>query len=145
VLAEIGKGDRQLIANLITHRAADVDAARFCEAFQARGHRDAVAVDGPVIAGHIADIESHPKLDLPIWRRLDGTRRHRVLDSNRALHRVDDAVELEEKPVAHAADGPPPVIGYFWIDDLAPHRIQCGKRALFIASHEAGIADHIGA
>ena len=135
VLAEIGKGERQLIANLVAHRAADVDAARFREAFQPRGHRDAVAVDGFVIADHIADIEAHPKPDLPVPHRLDEARCHRVLDIDGALHGVDDAVEFDEEAVAHASNGPPPVIGYLWIDDLAPHRVQSGKRALFIASH----------
>src|SRR5438876_2945206 len=145
MLAQIGKGDRQLIAHLVAHRAADVDAARFGKALQPRGNRDAVAIDGFAVAQHIADIDTHAEADLPLGRHIDSAFRHRALDRDRTMDRVDDATEFDQQTVTHRPHGPSAVFEDFRIDDLAPRSVEGGGRPLLIHPHQARIADHVGA
>src|SRR5205085_1222645 len=70
MLAQIGKSDRQLVAHLIAHRTADVDATRFGKALQLRSHGNAVAIDRLTIAQHIAAIDADAKPDLALLQQI---------------------------------------------------------------------------
>ena len=59
---------------------------------------------------------------------------HRPLDFNGAIHRVDDAPELDNCAVAGALDDPAVMHGDGWIDQVASENTQtrheCGPRRL---------------
>ena len=136
MLAQIGKSDRQLVAHLIAHRTADVDATRLGKALQLRSQRNAVAIDRLTIAQHIAAIDANAKPDLALLRHIGGALGHRVLDCDRALHCIDHAGELDEQAVAHRPHGAPAVFENFRIDNLAPDGVESRERSLIVDAHQ---------
>jgi len=58
VLAEIGKPDRQLFADLLAHRVADADLAGGGERLDPRRHVDAVAEHVALVDHDVAEIDA---------------------------------------------------------------------------------------
>ena len=66
--ADIGELHRQLVGDLLMHRAGDADAADFGEPFETRGDVDAVAEQVAVAFDHVADGDADAKAHLPARR-----------------------------------------------------------------------------
>ena len=145
MLAKILEHDRQAIANLVAHRAADVDPAGFGQRFHPRGDGDTVAVDQIAVRDHIAHVDREAKLDAPVGRRIGAPLRHCPLDRDRAAHGIDDAVELDQQAVAHRAHDAAPVLGDLRVDEIVADRSERRQGALLVDPHQPGIADDIGA
>ena len=69
---------------------------------------------------------------------------HRVLHFDRAAHRVDDAAELDERPVAGALDDAPVMHGDGGIDQIAAQRPQPRQDAILVRAGEPAVADDVG-
>src|SRR5262249_14200788 len=100
MLAEIGKPDRQLFANLLAHRGADADLARGGKRLDPRRHIDAVAKHIALVDHDVADIDANAKADALAIRQIGVAVLHPSLYHDGTTHRVDDRSELDQKAVA---------------------------------------------
>src|SRR6202040_906263 len=66
LLAPVVEGETELVAHLVTHHAADADAARGRQGFEAGGDVDAITVDFPTVLDDVAEIDADAELDPPI-------------------------------------------------------------------------------
>ena len=69
---------------------------------------------------------------------------HRLLYSDRAAHRIDDAGKFDQQAVAGGLDDAAPVLGDFWIDQFTPQRCEAFERAFLVRPHQPRIPRHIG-
>ena len=68
---------------------------------------------------------------------------HRPLDFNGAVHRVDDAAELDDRAVARALDNPAVVDRDGRVDQVASERPQPRQNPVLVGSGEPRISDDI--
>jgi len=68
---------------------------------------------------------------------------HRLLYSDRAAHRIDDAGKFDQQAVARGLDHAAFVFVQFGIDQLAPQPPQGRQSAFLIRTHQARIAGDI--
>ena len=68
---------------------------------------------------------------------------HLPLHIDRAAHRIDDAGELDQEPVAGGFDNAAAMFDDPGIDQFAPDRFQRRQRAFLVGAHQPRIADHI--
>jgi hypothetical protein len=61
-----------------------------------------------------------------------------------AAHRVDDAAEFDESPVAGMFDDPAAVLEDPWRDDFPAIGEEAEMGALLVGAHQAGVADDVG-
>ena len=145
MLAQVFERDRQPVAHLISHRAADIDPARLCQAFQPCGDGDAVAINQVTVGDDVAHIDCDAKPDPPVGRQCGAVLGHRALDRQRTAHRIDDAVEFDQQPVTHGAHDTALVLVDLGVDEIATDGLERGQCALFVDPHQSGIADDVGA
>ena len=146
LLAEILERDVEPVADLdlVAHRARHADAARLGQLLQTRGHVHAVAEDVVVLEDHVAEVDADAELD-PAGRRHVGVApRHAALDLDRALHRVGNALELDQQAVAGGLDDAAPVLGDRRVDQLEPVGLEARERAGLVGLHQPAVADHVG-
>ena len=67
-----------------------------------------------------------------------------ALRRDRAAHRVDDAGELDQEPVAGGLDDAAAVLGDHRVGEFAPDRLEGGKRALLVLAHQPRVSGDIG-
>jgi hypothetical protein len=139
----MSSNEKELVAHLITHHAADADPAGLSQSLEPRCDIDPIAVDVAPVLNDIAEIDPHPELDPAIGRHIGVSLRHLALHFNGATHRVDDARKLDEQAVARSLHDPAAVFLDLWIGQLAPKRFQPFVRSLLISSHQARVARHI--
>jgi hypothetical protein len=132
-----------LAFELVADAPSDADSARFGEAFQARRDVDAVAVDVRVFNNHIAGIHPDAELDPAIGWDAGIVLGQFALDIETATHRVDGAVEFQEKTVASGSDQSPVVLRDFRLKQIFHIAGEAAMGPLFIDPHEARIPDHI--
>jgi hypothetical protein len=95
------------------------------EPLQARGDIDAAAHQVAVaLFDHVAEMDADAKFDAPVRPDPSVALDHRSLDFNGAVHRVDDAAELDDVAVAGALDDPTVVHGDGRIDQVTSERPQ---------------------
>ena len=68
---------------------------------------------------------------------------HAALDVDGAAHRVDDADEFHQHPVAGGLDDAAAVLGDLGVDQFLAMRFQLSKRALFVNAHQPAVAGHV--
>ena len=66
-----------------------------------------------------------------------------ALNGERALHRINDAGELDQRPVADQFDDPAMMGGNSGIEDRLAMTFECRQRAGLVGAHHTGIANHI--
>jgi hypothetical protein len=123
-LPTVTSHDRQLVADLIAHHPRDADPARLGERFEASRDIDAVAKDVLVLDDDVAEIYSDPELDPAVLGNAGLAIDHSPLPFGGAAHRVDDARELRQQPVASILDDTARMLGDLRVDKLAEMRTQ---------------------
>ena len=110
-----------------------------------RGDIDAVAHQIAVaLLDHVAEMDADPKFDALVGRDPGVALDHRPLDFNGAVHRVDDAAELDNCAVAGALDDASVVHGDGRVDQVASERPQPRQNPVLVGSGKPRIADHVG-
>jgi len=66
------------------------------------------------------------------------------LDHGSTLDGIDDAGELDERPVAHEFDHATVEFLDRGVDQFATATLQSFERAYLVLAHEAAVANHIG-
>ena len=123
----------------------EANCARLGDAFQPRGDVDAVAHEVAVgLLDHVAEVNADAKLDAPLFGHTGVAFNHRVLDLDRAAHRVDHAAKLDDRPVAGAFDDAAVVHGDGRINEIAAQRSQPRQGAVLVRAGQAAEADHVG-
>src|SRR5262245_22724777 len=89
-------------------------------------------------------MNANAEFDALVWRDLSVTRNHRPLDFDGAIHRIDDAAELDNCTVASAFDDAAMMHGDGRVDQVAPERAQPRQNAVLVGSGKARVADDIG-
>jgi hypothetical protein len=124
------------IADALVNDRGDAHAARVGERLQPRRDIDAVAINIVAVNDHVAQIDADAKLDggCARWQDAAGDG---VLDSDGAFDGVDDAGEIDERPVANQFHDAAVVRLYRRIEELFSEILQRGKRARLVGCHEA--------
>ena len=91
----------------------------------------------------VTEIDADAKFDTRFGRHTGIPLGHLPLHVDRAAHGVDDAGELDQKPVASGFDDAAAVFDDLRIDQFAPDRFQRRERAFLVGAHQPRIADHI--
>ena len=143
LLAPVVKAETELVAHLVAHDAADADAARARQRLEAGGDVDAVAIDVLPVLDDVAEIDADAKLDPPVGRLLDVAQRHLALHVDGAAHRVDDAGELDEQPVAGDPDDAAAVLLDHRVGELAAQHPQPLEGALLVLADKPRVADDV--
>ena len=122
--ADIGELHRQLVGDLLVHRARNTDAADLGEALQSGCDVDAVAQQVAVALDHVADGDADAKGHLPARRigHVAGT--ETLLNIDRAAHRFDRAREFGEHGVSSGIENAAAALG----DEIVGH-LTVGRQA----------------
>ena len=129
---------------MVANRARNANLAGLRQRFQTSRDIDAVAVNITPVPDDVAEVDPHTELDAPRLGDVSVSLGHRLLHLDRAAHRIDDAGELDQEPVAGGFDDAASVLLDLRIAQLAADRLQCGERAFLIHTHQARITRHIG-
>jgi hypothetical protein len=144
MLAQVLKPEIDFVAHLVTHDPADADPARLGQGFQPRRDIDAIAEDVVVVDDDVAEIDADAKLDAALARDTVIAQRHLALQFDRAAHRIDDAREFDQQPVAGRLDNAAAMLGNFGVHQFAPGYLERRERALLVLAHQPRIAGDIG-
>ena len=102
---------------------------------RSRGDIDAVAHQIAVaFLDNVAKMNADAKFDATFGRQARVAFDHGVLDFDGAAHGVDNAAELDERPVAGALNDAPIVHGDGGIDQIATQRAQPGQGSIFVCA-----------
>ncbi len=144
MLADIGKLGLDLAPHLAKSVVGDANAARRGQPLEPCGDVDAIAEEIVAVEDHVAEIDPDPELDAAVGR-IDGVAlRHRLLHRDGTAHRVDDAAELGQHPVACGLDDAALMLGDAGIDQLIAVRLQPRERAFLVLAHQPAVARDIG-
>src|SRR5216684_107534 len=127
LLAEVLVAQCKLVADLFMHF-----------------HGDAVAVDLLAIHHHVAEVHADTKLHSPLGLPCRVFRLERCLDHHGAVNRLHDAGKLRHYAIARRINESPAMLLDEAVDQLAVGG-KSAQRRLFILTHEAAIAEDIGA
>jgi hypothetical protein len=121
------------------------DRAGRGEAFQSDGDIYAVAHQVAVaLFDDVAEVNADAKLDPALRRHAGVALDHSVLHLDRAAHRVHDAAEFDEQPIACALDDATVVHRDRGIDEVASQRPQTSQRTILVGAGQPAEAYNIG-
>jgi hypothetical protein len=109
-----------------------------------RGDIDAVAVNVLLVDDDVAEIDADAELDAALLGDAVIAQRDLVLDFDGTTHRIDDAGEFDQQPVAGGLDDAAAVLGDLGIRQLAPQRRQSRERTFLVVAHQTRVAGDIG-
>src|SRR6516165_8277602 len=130
-------------AQLFADGRGDRYPAGFGQPFEPGSNIDAVAVNIIFLGDNIARIDADAQLQLAVAGGIIAGGQT-ALDSDGAIHRVDGAVELNEEPVALAAEKSTLVQRDRWFDHGSDATGKPDVRAFLVDAHQTAIADDIG-
>ncbi len=124
--------------------ARNADAARSRQRLQPCGDVHPVAIDFPVVAEDVANVDADAK-GHPARRGQLGIVAHQfALHLDRTLHRFHGARELGEDVVSRRIDDASVMLAHVRVDDLAaPFDVADG--GMLVLGHHAAIAAYVGA
>jgi hypothetical protein len=144
LLADVLEGEVEPAGDVFLHPRRDANAAGLRRDFEPRRDIDPIAKDVAVLDNNVALVDADAVFDAPVGRHLGIALGHRALHFDGAAHRIDDAREFDEEPVAGGLDDAAPVLSDLRIAQLAPDRLQRSERAFLVVSHRPRIAGDIG-
>ena len=134
----------ELVAHLVTYDPIDADPARLGQSFESRCDVDTVAIDLAAVLDDVAEIDPDTELDAPLVRHSDVAFGHLLLNLDGATHRIDNAGELDQQPVASRLNNAAAMLLDLWVGKLASQLLQRSESAFFVRSHQTRIASDIG-
>src|SRR5882672_8975287 len=127
--------NNELVLDLLVDSAGDVNTPRLAQGLQPRRDIHAVAEDVILIDDHVAKIDADTILNLLIAGFSKITRRHALLNYDRAAHRFERTVEHGEKAIPHVLDDPSSMLRDSRVDRIAEEALNAGMRSLLILTH----------
>ncbi len=144
LLAAVGEGERQLVADLVMDGAGDGDAARLGQRLEPRRDIDTVAENVAALDDDVAEIYADAEFEAAVGQNLGIARRHRALNGGGAADGGDHALELGQEAVAGGLDQAALMRGDHGLEHRAAMRVERAQRADLVAAHEPAIAHHVG-
>ncbi len=130
------------IADAFVHDRGDANPTGLGERLQPRRDIDAVAVNVVLVDDDVAEVDANANMNRGLaFGQYAG--RDRVLDSNRAFDRVDDARKFDQRPIADQFDDAPVMSGDLWIEETFAELLERRERAGLIGGHQTRIADDV--
>ena len=123
----------------IVHDLRDVDAARLSERVEPCCDIDGVAEDVAVFDEDVVEIDPDAERDPTIGEQRLVQSRNCCTQGGGTTHGLDDALELDEPPVARPSDDMPTEFQDLRLDDFGPQEGQSGEAFGFISRREAAI------
>ena len=142
LVAEVGDREIEFSPRLGQDGARDADAAGLGHRFEARRDVDPVAEDVVAVDDHVAEIDPDAPFDARGGRL--GPIGHRRLPLGGATHRVDDAGELDEQPVAGGLDDAAVMLGNRRIDQPGAQCLHPRQRPFLVRALQLRVARDIG-
>jgi hypothetical protein len=143
LIAHVLEREAQLVLDVVAHGARNADAAGFGQRLEPRRDVDAIAVDIVAVDDDVAEIDPDAEIDAAILAQAGVALGHAALNFDGAAHRVDDAGELDEQPVARGLDDAPLVLGDLAVDQLRAMRLEALERVLLVDAHQPAVADDV--
>ena len=143
--AEVPEAEIEFVLDAVKDDAGNARPARLRHLLQTRRNVHAVAVNVIPIDDDVAEVYSDPQLEPLFFGKIGVAIRHRSLNVGRALHRVDDAGELDQHPIAHQLDDASMMLRDRGVDDFFAVRLEPGERSRLVGAHETAVADDVGA
>ncbi len=143
LLAEIVKGQRQFVADVIARRSRDANRARLGQRFQPGGDVDPIAEQIGAVDDNVANMDADAQPHRLVAVAAGIVRGDRGLHRNGALHGIDRAGEISDDAVAGGVEDPAAMRGDQPIDNGSA-RLQTGERADFIVRHQPAVAGDVG-
>ena len=143
MLAQIGEGEPQLVANLFVRSARNIYAAGLAQRFEPGSDIDAVPQNVITVNNNIANVHSDAKDDLLGCRHRYVPRQHTLLDRYRAPDGVDDARKLKEEPIAGSLDHPPAACLDGGVEKLGTMSLERDHRSDLVGAHQTAVSDYI--
>ena len=140
-LAAVAEGNVDPAADAFVDDRGDADSAGLGKRLQPRGHVDAVAVDVVALDDDVAEVDADAERDSRP-RILRG--RRIALDEKRAVDRIDDAGEFDQRAVADQFDDAAAMLGNRRVEQRLAMPLQGGERPGLVTTHQAGVADDVG-
>ena len=126
MLAGVLEGEIELVAHLVAHHPIYADPARLRQGFEPCRDVHSVTIDVTAILNDVAEIDPDTELNALLFRHSGVAFSHLVLNLYGAPHRVDNACELDEQPVASRLDDAPAMLFDFRVGKLASQLLQRG-------------------
>src|SRR5215813_12205531 len=92
----------------------------------------------------VAEIDADAEFDAALLGDTFVAHCHLALQFDRAAHRIDDAGEFDQEPVAGGLDDAAAMLSDLGLRHFAAQRRQCRVRALLVLAHQPRIASNIG-
>ena len=143
VLADILEGRTDLSRRVFLHALRHAYPARLGDPFEARRDVDAVAKDVAVLFDDVAEIDADPEIQPLIRAHVRIAPSHSLLHLDGAAHRIDDAGELGQQPVARRLDDPAAMLGDAGIEQFAAMAVKAGKGAFVVGAHQPTVAGDV--
>src|SRR5262249_40388169 len=93
---------------------------------------------------HVTQIDPHAENDPRVRGKIEVLLRGSPLNFDSARHRIDDAGELDQRPVAHELDDAAVVPIDQRLNEFAAKRLESGKCASLVQAHQAAVPHHVG-
>src|SRR6202040_3639292 len=105
---------------------------------------DTIAIDVAAVLDDVPEIDPDTELDALLLRHPDVAFGHLLLNLDGATHRIDNAGELDQQPVASRFNNAAAVLLDLRVGKLASQPLQRSESALLVRSHQTRIASDIG-
>ena len=138
------EAEGQLAFDVVVDGVGHHDPAGLGEAFQPHRDIDAVAEDVAILDQDVAEIDADAELQPAAGGLGVIARGHRLLQRHGAAHRVQQAGELGEEPVAAGAGDAAAMVGDLRPDHVAQRCPHAAERALLVALDQPGVAHDVG-
>src|SRR6202011_6249281 len=138
------KREIELVAHLVAYDPIDADPARLGQSFESRCDIDTIAIDVAAVLDDVAEIDPDTELDALLLRHPDVAFSHLLLNLDGATHRIDNAGELDQQPVASRLNNAAAVLLDLWVGKLASQLLQRSESAFFVRSHQTRISSELG-
>ena len=124
-------------------RARDADPARFGQRFEPRRDVDAIAQNVAILGDHVAEIDADAIADAPVVVEIPLAVEHAALHLGGAAHRIDDAGEFRQQPVAGGLDDAALMFADFGVDPVAAMRPEAIEGPFLIGPDQTRIARYV--
>ena len=144
LLAPEFEGEVKLTLEMVIDGAGHRDAPGLAQLLQACGDVHPVAIDVAINQRDIAQVDADPEHD-PLGVRQPGVAlRDCRLDRHGAGHGIDDALEHQERAIAHQLDDPAVMARDQRVDEFGTDSLEPGDGPRLVGLHHPRVAHDIG-
>src|SRR5262245_47340973 len=143
LLPHVLETETEFVAHLIVHNARNHDPSRVSQRLEPCRHVHAITKNITAIDYNITNIDADPKLDTFVNRHVRIAISHTALNIDGTAHRVDDADELHQNPIARCFDDTAPVLRDLRVHQFFAMSFEIVRSALFVDAHKVAVTGNI--